>query len=359
MNNTITPMPLRRAGASGLYLSAVGMGLGRWGTAYADHASVSNDVDGFDLLDRALELGVTHWDTASGYGAGESEAIVGRYFSSRGAKAREAVVISTKWWSEQGLGRGGLRKAVDGCLRRLHTDYLDIFMMHNPCQDEQGNYLAPLEETWGAIDDLMTQGKILYPGISNAHGGNLHDAVAALTAVSSNASHRLTLVENNYSLLQRGQVGRGMFTQWRNGSTEEAFMHDLDTLGVGLIPFWPVCAGALTGRYRQANLADILPTIKDENFREQFLTGRTFAAIEVLACYAEEHNITLAQLAMAWLLSKKQVASVITGVTRREQLEENAGAAKINLTDAEIAEIDAIAAQAETVDEFCARYFGS
>ena len=359
MNDSATNMPLRQAGTSGLYLSAIGMGLGRWGNTSPEHATINNDREGFDLLDRALELGVTHWDTASGYAGGESEAIVGRFFSSRGSKAREAVVISTKWWSEQGLGRGGLRKAVDGCLRRLQTDYLDIFMMHNPCQNEQGEYLAPLEETWGAIDDLMTQGKILYPGISNAHGGNVRDAVAALAAVSSNASHRLTLVENNYSLLQRGQVGRGMFTQWQHGSSEAAFLHDLDSLGIGLIPFWPICAGALGGRYRQANLADILPTIKNEAFRAQFLTGRTFIAIEALACYAEEHNMTLAQLAMAWLLSKKQVASVITGVTRREQLEENAAAAKICLTDTQLSEINAIADQAETVDEFCARYFNN
>ena len=360
MMMTSAAMPLRRAGRSGLYLSAIGLGLGRWGADPSAKTSVvSNDADGFAILDRALALGVTHWDTASGYGGGESERIVGRYFAARGQHVRDQVVLTTKWWGEYGLGRGYLRKAVDGCLRRLCTDYLDIFMLHNPCQDAAGNYLAPLEETWGTLDELMTQGKIHYAAISNAHGGNLRDAAAALAAATGNPSHRIALVENNYSLLQPGQVGRGLFTQWRHGSSEAAFLHELDTLGVGLIPFWPLCDGALSGRYRKQTLAQLLPGVSDEAFRAQYLEGRTFDAIEALAVYAEKKGMTLAQLAIAWLLTKPQVTSVITGVTRLPQLEENAQAVAITFSNEELAEIDAIAAQAETVDEFCARYFGN
>ncbi len=337
-------IPLRRAGASGLYLSAIGLGLGRWG------ASV-DDAAGQRLLNRALELGVTHWDTASGYGGGESERIVGRFFAAAGPDVRDRVILSTKWAGTHGNGRGGIRKAVDGCLRRLQTDYLDIFMLHNPGMDADGRYLAPLDETWGALADLVTQGKVHYLGLSNAHGSNVRDAAAALARVSD---VRLTLVENNYSLLQRGQVGRGLWTDWLHGGTEPAFLRDLETLGIGLIPYWPLSMGALTGRYRAANAAEV--TV-DDTFRAQFLTGPTLQAIEALADYAATKGVPMAHLAIAWLLANPRVAGVICGTTSLPQLEENAAAAALTLTPAKVADLDAIAATAETVDAFCARYF--
>ncbi len=351
-------MPLRRAGQSGLYLPAIGLGMTRWGAPVPGFSKFVDAAEGFAILDRALELGVTHWDTASGYGGGAAECIVGNFFAARGEDVRARVILSTKWCGTQGCGRGALRKAVEGCLRRLQTDYLDIFMLHNPGLDARGNYLAPLEETWGALDDLVSQGKIHYPGISNAHGINLRDAAEALARVAKDPSRRLAVVENCYNLLQPYQVGRGLWTEWGCGSSEQAFFTDLDRLGCGLIPYWPLCAGALSGRYRKGNLAELLAAGKvDATFRAQYLEGRTVEAIEQLALVAERKGVTLAQLAIAWLLSKPQVASVINGITRIEQLDENAAAAHVALSAEEVAALEQIAAGAETVDEFCARYF--
>lgn len=351
-------MPMRRAGQSGLYLPAIGLGMTRWGAPVPGFSKFVDEAEGFAILDRALELGITHWDTASGYGGGLAERIVGNYFAARGDEVRERVILSTKWCGPQGTGRGALRKAVEGCLRRLQTEYLDIFMLHNPGMDAHGQYLAPLEETWGALDDLVSQGIIHYPGISNAHGINLRDAAAALARVGKDASRRITVVENYYNLLHPYQVGRGLWTDWARGSSEQAFFTDLERLGCGLIPFWPLSAGALSGRYRKANLAERLAAGQlDPAFRAQYLEGRTFDAIEELALVAERKGVTLAQLAIAWLLTKPQVSSVINGVTRIEQLEENAAAAHISLSTEDVAVLEQIAATAETVDEFCARYF--
>lgn len=352
-----TAMPVRRAGQTGLYLPVIGMGLGRWGSPLPGHDTFVDETQGFEILERALQLGVTHWDTASGYGDGNSERIVGSFFAARGRDVREQVFLSTKWCGPHGCGRGAVRKAVEGCLRRLQTDYLDIFMLHNPGMDAHGNYLAPLDETWGALDDLVGEGKIHYLGLSNAHGINVRDAVESLARVGKDPSRRLALVENNYSLLQRGQVGRGLWTDWRRGSSEEAFLRDLQAQGVGLIPFWPLCMGALTGRYRKHNLAELAPQVKDATFRAQFLEGRTLEAIEALAQFAAQNGVPLSQLAIAWLLSRTPVVSVINGVTSLAQLEDNAAAAQVTLTDEEVAAMEAIAATAETVDEFCARYF--
>jgi len=349
-----TTMPLRRAGRSGLYLSALGLGLGRWGAPnHASSASCVSAEDGFSILERALELGVTHWDTASGYGEGESERIVGAFFAARGAEVRDQVTLSTKWMGAQGGGRGAIRKAVDSCLRRLRTEYLDVFMLHNPGMDMEGRYLAPVEETWGALADLVHQGKIHYLGVSNAHGINVRDAVTTLHGTGVG----LTLVENCYNLLQPGQVGRGLWTDWAHGSSETAFLRELATLGIGLIPFWPLCMGALTGAYRKAHLTAYHSL--NETFRAQFLEGRTLEAIEALCGVAERKGLSLAALAIAWLLSKEIVSSVITGVTRLSQLEENARVVGVTLTADEITELEAIAATAESVDDFCRRKFGT
>ena len=342
---------LRRAGRTGLHLPVIGMGLGKWGQPGCDDEAAC-----FRILDRALELGVTHWDTASGYGGGNSERIVGRWFASRGKDVRDRIQLSTKWAGPHGAGRGFLRKAVDGCLRRLQTEYLDIFMLHNPCADEHGRYYAPLEETWGTLDDLVSEGKIHYVGLSNAHGINLRDAVHALAAVGKDTSRRLAVVENCYNAIRRGQVGRGLWTDWRRGSSEAAFLDELEVLGVGLIPFWPLAAGALSGRYRKATLRKTLKQCPvHPRFRLEYLVGRTFEAIEELGVFADRKGITLAQLAAAWLLANPRVTSVICGVSSLQQLEENAAAARISLSAAELQQVDSIASGAETVDEFIAR----
>lgn len=357
MSQNTRAMPLRRAGRSGLYLSALGLGTTSWGDQ-GDGSSVRVDSKvGHTILDRALEHGITHWDTGSEYGGGDAENIIGEYFASHGADTRNKVILSTKWMGPTGGGRGAVRKAVDGCLRRLQTDYLDIFMLHNPGMDDKGAYLAPIEETWGALDDLVTVGKIHYLGISNAHAINVRDAHEALARAAKDSSRRLALVENCYNVLHRGQVGRGLWTDWVRGSTEAAFLSDLDTLGIGLVPYWAIAQGALSGRYRKNCCPYDEKRSRSPQFAAQYLEGPTFDAIEALAQYAEAKGTTLLHLAIAWLLANKHVASVLVGVIAPEHLDQFVGAAHVEFTKDELAEIDAIAATAEDVDTFCKRYF--
>ncbi len=358
MNEDIKTMPIRRCGRSGLCLSAIGLGLGRFGPP-ADAPITADDEDNaFRLLDRALELGVTHWDTASGYQGGNSEALVGRWFTARGNDVRDKIILSTKWAGPLGGGRGMIRKAVEGCLRRLHTDYIDMFMLHNPMW-ENGQYIVPIEETWGALDELASQGKIHYMGISNAHTINVRDANDALTRVGKDVSRRLAAVENVYNLIRRNQVGRGLWTDWIRGGTEDAFLSDLKNQGIGLIPFWPLADGALGGRYRKDNIAITRHQAKSDTFRAEYLEGPTFETIEKLGCFADRKGIPLSQLAIAWLLTKPIVASVIVGASSIEHLEGNAAAAFVALSPEEVAEIEQIATGVENVDDFCRRFFGS
>lgn len=349
-------MPLRRCGRSGLMLSAVGLGLGRFGPDAGRPITADDESRGFALLDRAMELGVTHWDTASGYQGSNSEGLVGRYFAARGPAVRERVILSTKWHGPHGGGRGMIRKAVERSLRLLQTDYLDLFMLHNPMW-ERGSYLAPLEETWGTLDDLVTRGRIHYLGISNAHTINVRDAEETLARVGKDGSRRLAAVENVYNLIRRGQVGRGMWTEWERGATESAFLSDLEGRGIGLIPFWPLADGALGGGYRRANLAAARARAKNDNFRAEYLEGPTFDAIERLGEFADRKGIPLSQLAIAWLLTKPIVASVIVGASSVEHLTSNAAAAFVSLSAEGVAAVEAIAATAETVDQFIARFF--
>ena len=175
MTEVFRDMPCRRVGQSGLFLSAIGLGMWKWGDPLYDGSRIG-DHDGFAVLDRALELGVFHWDTACSYnlGSGNSERLIGRYFASRPTSFREQVVVATKVHNpvrdehqmqadftpnQMGAGRSYIRFAVDKCLERLQTDHIDLLYLHQDGLDEEGNYRVPLDETWGAFDDLVTQGR--------------------------------------------------------------------------------------------------------------------------------------------------------------------------------------------------------
>jgi len=354
--NAQQTVPVRRCGRSGLCLSAVGLGLAGLGVAGRE-IDAEDERAAFVLLDRAAELGVTHWDTASGYTGGNSERLVGRWFAARGHDARDRVILSTKWHSPLGGGRGMIRKAVDGCLRRLQTDYIDLFMLHNPMV-EGGRYIAPLAETWGTLNDLVTQGKVHYLGISNAHGINVRDAQAALEQTQPGASKRLVAVENHYNMLRPYVAGWGLWTDWARGSVHREFLDLLAGQGMGLVPFWPLADGALTGRYRNANRDQWLAQLRPM-FAKEYFEGPNADVIESLAQFADAKNITLGQLGIAWLLAQNVVPSVIVGTTNIKHLETNAAAAAtLTLSPDDLQQIDTLAAQAEPLEDTCFRLFG-
>lgn len=348
-------MKCRRMGTSGLWVSEVGLGLWKWGDPSYDGSRVG-DHAGFPILDRALELGVFHWDTASSYNmaSGNSERLIGRYFESRGPRVRDMVVLATKISNpareeheltrefipnERGANRKYIMQAVDACLRRLRTDRIDILYMHQPSLMPDGSWEVPLDETWAAMDDIVTAGKALYLAASNLNAARLDETIDALGSVAGNSSRRIIAVQNWYNLAERRKVA----TEGEDRLTgdERAFLAHVEKRKIGLVPFFPLASGLLTGRYRRGKIDTSGRIIEDGgNWKEMFLTDRNLTLVENLAAIAERKGCTLAQLSIAWLLSHEVVPTVIAGVTRPEQLEENTGASAVELSEEDLAELD-------------------
>ncbi len=351
---TFRKMNYRRLGKSGLWISEIGLGLWKWGDPAYDGSRVGEHA-GFAILDRALELGVTHWDTANSYngGAGNSERLLGRYFQRRGARARDQVVLATKVRNpvraehemtrefspnESGASRKYILQAVEDSLCRLQTDYIDVLYHHAPNQLPDGTWETPLDETWDAFDHLISQGKVRYLAVSNRTASQLEAETQALAAVGANSARRIIGVQNHYNMLQRPKVAA---KEEPTMADADAFLAYLAKAQIGLIPYVPLAVGLLTGRYRKGAL-DESGRLAQEEWGKQFLTERNLDIVEQLIPVAERKSCTLAQLAIAWLLAHDVTASVIAGVTKVRHLEDNAGAVHVTLTEDDLAEIDAL-----------------
>jgi aryl-alcohol dehydrogenase-like predicted oxidoreductase len=349
-------MKYRRMGNSGLWVSEVGLGLWKWGDPTYDGSYVG-EHEGFKILDRALELGITHWDTANSYnkGSGNSERLIGRYFNNRGARARNMVVLATKVKNavreehemsrdfspnETGASRKYIIQAVDDCLKRLRTDRIDVLYHHGPSLLPNGFWETPLDETWDAFDQLVRQGKVLYLAVSNRTLGQLEEEIKALATVAFNSSHRIVGIQNRYNLLERAKVSKKKSKL--SVADEQEFLDYIASKGIGLIPSVPLAVGMLTGRYRKGKLSGSgrLSKRAGEEWREQFLTDRNFELVQKLDAIAKHKGCSLAQLSIAWLLSREVTCSVIAGVTKMEQLEDNAEAPSVSFAKAELEEID-------------------
>lgn len=347
-------MNYRRAGASGLWLSEVGLGLWKWGDPTYDGARIG-EHEGFAVLDRALELGITHWDTANSYnnGAGNSERLLGKYLASRDWHTRDAVVLATKIRNpvrsehemsrgfspnQMGASRKYIIQATEACLRRMQTDYIDIMYHHFPNKTD-GQWETPLEETWSAFEDLVRQGKIRYLAVSNRTGAELIEENTALRTVAAPKETRLIATQNRYNLVDRDKVSTG-------GEPEAEFMKILGDQGIGLIPLVPLAVGFLTGRYRKGSVDETgrLASAADKSWADTYLTDKNYELIDVLDGMAKAHEATIAQVAIAWLLSHDEVPSVIAGVTKMEHLEDNAKATTVELTADEVAKLNQMTA---------------
>ena len=345
-------MPCRRVGDSGLFVSTVGLGMWKWGDPLYDGSRIG-DHDGFEVLDRSLELGVFHWDTACSYnlGSGNSERLLGRYFEARPQSVREQVVIATKIHNpvrdehamsadftpnQLGASRSYIRFGVDKCLERMKTDYIDLLYLHQDGTDGDGNYRVPIEETWGAFDDLVTQGKVRYLAVSNHSAKQMANVVSALEKVGKDLSRRIAAVQNRYNMLERDAIASE-----ENGK-ESDLLKAAAKDGIGVIPYYPLASGLLTGRYLKSQLDGASGRIVDDGTQDEFLTEANLDRIEGLVGVAESKGISLAQLAIAWMLSNEQIPSVIAGVTKMEQLEDNVKAASVELSAGELEEIGKI-----------------
>ena len=313
-------MPYRRTGRSGLLLPALSLGL--WHNFGRDRTA---DTQG-QILRRAFDLGITHFDLANNYGPppGAAESAMGRALRTDFARLRDEIVISTKagylMWDGP-YGEWGSRKSVlsslDRSLTRLGLDYVDIFYSHRPDPD------TPLEETMGALDSAVRQGKALYVGLSNYSPEQTREAARILKDLGT----PLLIHQPRYSMLDR----------W----VEDGLLTALDELGVGSIAYSPLEQGILSDRYLQgipagSRAAGDSPFLTPESVTPE-LIGRLRALDEV----ASERGQSLAQMALAWVLRGGRVTSAVVGASSVAQLENSVDAVRhLEFSDEELARIE-------------------
>ncbi|HEX4181228.1 MAG TPA: aldo/keto reductase [Caulobacteraceae bacterium] len=310
-------MDYRRLGSSGLKVSEVGLGCNNFGMRIGQDETNA-------VVDACLEAGVTFFDTADVYGGSKSETMLGEALKGR----RHEIVLATKFGYPMGQGpdkQGGSRRyvmrAVEDSLKRLNTDYIDLYQIHRPDPD------TPIEETLGALDDLVTQGKVRYIGNSNFSGWQIADA----DWISRNGRlNRFVSAQNNYSLLER--------------KVESEVSPACERFGLGMLPYFPLASGLLTGKYRRGEAPGQDTRLAAWGARgHAALSDENFDRLENLSKYAEERGHDLLELAFGWLLGHGVVSSVIAGATRPEQVTANAAAAGWKLTAQEVAEVSELA----------------
>jgi aryl-alcohol dehydrogenase-like predicted oxidoreductase len=308
-----------RLGDSGLAVSVVGLGCNNFGRRIDRDASHA-------VVDTAITAGVTLFDTADSYGTppGTSEQFLGEALKGR----RDDVIVATKFghdlrgangpdWGARGSRRYVLR-AVEASLRRLDTDWIDLYQLHYP--DEE----TPVEETLATLTDLVKEGKVRYIGCSNVAGWQVADA--AWTASSAGLAGFIS-VQNEYSLLDR--------------SIEAEVVPACERFGLGVLPYFPLAQGLLTGKFRRGEPA--APGTRLAT-RPELLDSADWDVVEALAAFAEERDMGLLDVAIGWLAAQPAVASVIAGATRPEQVPANVAAVEWIPSVEDLAALDAITA---------------
>ena len=306
-------MELRRVGASGLKVSEVGLGCNNFGMRIEQEAATA-------VVDAALEAGVNFFDTADVYGGARSEVMLGQALGDR----RKDVIVATKFAMPMGGSpymRGGSRRyvlaAVDASLQRLGTDYIDLYQMHAPDPE------TPIEETLDALDDIVRAGKARYVGCSNFSGWQIADAE---WTAKIRGRTKFVSAQNQYSLLER--------------KVEFEVIPACERFGLGLLPYFPLASGLLTGKYRRGERPPEGTRMAVWGRRgQEALSERNFDRVEKLAAWASERGHSLLELAFAWLLGHPVVPSVIAGATGPEQVKANAAAAAWRLSPPEVAEV--------------------
>lgn len=311
-------MEYRNLGRSGLQVSVVGLGCNNFG-GRLDEAQTKA------VIDQCIEEGITFFDTSDIYGGrGRSEEFMGPALRPH----RRNVVIATKcagpmgegpYWS--GLSRKYIIEAVEASLRRLETDYIDLFQVHFP------DPKTPIDETLHALDDLVRDGKIRYIGSSNFKAWQVVEAewVSRTEHIS-----RFISAQNEHSLLQR--------------APEAELIPACQQYGIGLLPFFPLASGFLTGKYRPNEVPPEGTRLGAPNspMASRILNEGNFDMLLKLEKFAEDRGRSMIELAFSWLASKPVVGSVIAGATKPEQVTQNAKAAEWRLTREEMTEVDEI-----------------
>jgi aryl-alcohol dehydrogenase-like predicted oxidoreductase len=314
----MSEMRYRRLGKSGLVVSVVGIGTNDFGRKL-DQGGVN------EVVDAAIDTGITLFDTADTYGEphGLSEELLGTALKGR----RDDVIVATKvgWPAGQLNGndfdaRGSRRyimRAVEGSLRRLQTDYIDLYQFHRP------DPATPIEETLAALDDLVRSGKVRYLGNSNFSGWQIADA--DWTARTGNLTPFVS-AQNHYSLLFR--------------DAEDEVLPACERFGLGQLPFRPLTSGLLSGKYQRGEK----PSGDDRLARQQYTSwfdNADWDTIERLTAFGQERGHSLLDVAIAGVAARPAVSSVIAGATNKEQVQVNAAAARWELTADDVVALDA------------------
>ena len=321
-------MEYRRLGKSGLKVSAIGLGCGS-----ATFAGNADERTSINIINHALESGINYIDTAETYADGRSETLVGKALKGK----RSQVIVGTKFGKDRSVGpgeqrgsRGRLMKAVEGSLTRLDTEYIDLYVMHQPDPD------TPIEETLRALDDLVRVGKVRYLGCSDFAGWQLCEA---LWTSKTQRLESFISAGAHYNLINRG--------------IEQELIPCCQNFGVGVIPTMPLAQGFLTGKYRRGNempesarftSAPRFAGAKHQALRryDKFLTDANFDKLARLEAFAEKRGHRVGELAIAWLLSHSCIGMVPVGVTSAEQLTLNVAGTGWKLTAEDSVELGKI-----------------
>ncbi|HYW09276.1 MAG TPA: aldo/keto reductase [Longimicrobium sp.] len=306
-------METRKIGS--LEVSVVGLGCNNFGKRIDEAATRA-------VVDASLDAGINFLDTADIYGGTRSEEFLGRVLGGR----RADVIVATKFGMEVDPQRKGahpdyVRRAAEDSLRRLGTDYIDLYQLHEP---DPG---VPIADTLGALDDLVRSGKVREIGCSNFSAEQLREAEAAVL----DGGARFVSVQNEYSLLKRGPEG--------------GVLAECERVGLGFLPYFPLASGLLTGKYRKGQpMPEGTRLSRGSGLAESVLGDDKVDVVERLVRFAEERGHTILELAFSWLLARPVVSSVIAGATKPEQVRGNAAAPNWKLTADDMAAIDAILA---------------
>ncbi|WP_432039793.1 aldo/keto reductase [Streptomyces cucumeris] len=318
-------MEYRTLGRSGCSVSTLALGTMTFGAE-------SDESCAFAQLDRFVEAGGTLIDTADVYTAGAAEEIIGRWLAARPADIRDRVTIATKGRfpmgtgpNDAGLSRSHLDRALNASLRRLGVETVDLYQVHS------WDPLTPVEETLRFLDDAVRQGRIHYVGLSNFTGWQLQKAV---DVADFRGLTRPVTLQPQYSLLSR--------------EIEWEIIPACASEGLGLLPWSPLGGGWLTGKYRRdtrpsgATRLGENPERGTEAYDRRSRVDRTWDVVHTVRAVAEERDVSMAQVALAWVLARPGVSSVILGARTLEQLEDNLGAAGLHLSEGELARLDEV-----------------
>ncbi|MBV9825530.1 MAG: aldo/keto reductase [Alphaproteobacteria bacterium] len=317
-------MEFRNVGRSGLRVSLIGLGCNNLGGRIDLEASRK-------VVHRALDRGITFFDTADIYGnvhghLGGSESALGQILADR----RKDIVLATKFGmglrEERDFRGGGSRRyivqAVEASLRRLRTDWIDLYQLH------MRDVTTPIEETLRALDDLVHQGKVRYLGCSNLASWQV---VEAQWTARHHGLNAFVSCQEEYSLLMRG--------------IETDRMPVASAYGLGIIPYFPLASGLLTGKYQHGVESPAGTRFRNTpSLANLFMTPANWAKIEKLAAFAKARDRTLLELALSWLAARPQVSSIIAGATHPDQVDRNVAAVRRMLDAPDIAQVDEISA---------------